>query len=987
MRPQGGFTLIELMITLVVLGVVAVALATIMYTAARSKVATTNLTESTQAARIATDMIAKDLRSAGYGADLDWVAKPQAPFAYVDSMQVLINENLQPRWPDTTGGGHLPPLAYGPTSDPKPFPLRATTWTPPIRYRGGAECVRWTLDVNNDGTVDAADIASANGVDAQRTPNPNDYELVRQVYGDSTGGVAGFNGGTTERIALIAKPGGGVPPMFTVYMKNATQPWDWSQGPIPVDSLNDIGRVVVQVTGFSAKPDYRGTYTQSRFKADVHSLRNVPDFGPPEYGVDGFVFNDLNHNRVKDAGEPGIPGVRVDLGMYSVQTQANGYFLAQAPAGTYTLKHSPLPAYGSAMSPDTFVVTVPPPTSRSFADTARAGGWVTSTVFNDANQNGIWDLGELPMKSVKVSMSFQGQVNYTDSSGTVTQFAGVGGYAVTCTAPDTFIVTTPNPVSGTMVNGGSATCQFGVAYAPMGTVTGTVFRDANRDGVMQGSESGLSGVWVGVSDDGGMTMKGYAYTNASGAYSISVPANDPPRTNPYQILVVPPPGFFPTGSTSIDNVWVQYNTTNSNNNFGMSTYQIITLSASRVLSLVSGDLIEKDWSSSPASAHKDADIVLGADANGVDQVSVWFNQWNSSPLFTTTSSTYYTRSAPNAVMAMALDSLDSQNPVARLDLVTGTKSAATGNFFVWINQGSSNNEGYFPTAYTSAYQTLDRGDVQAVLTGDIAGNATADQPDIIVGTKGPTAGQGSIEVWRNSNGVNPTFTRDDVYPPAGGMLPGALGEVTCMQLVDMDGDGVKDLVVGTTLGTYRGQVVFFKGNPVKSVTPHFTYISTIQLDNDAVTCLATVDINKDGNRDVVVGTQNGLASGHLAYLQNAAAGTMTYTLRRVVNAPGICTSLVTGDLGGLVSQDLALGWRENTSNYNGGVAIYYLDSRNLPSGYTDPSGGTVTNFTAAETINNFNFGANPTPAAPYLTDLAVGTKSSLTTGALVVFIR
>ena len=100
-RLPSGFTLIELMITLVVLGIVMVALGAVMMAASHSKLSTSNLAESSQSARVATDLIARDLRSAGYGADLAYTPAPQPSISYVDSLQVLINENVSP-WPDSS---------------------------------------------------------------------------------------------------------------------------------------------------------------------------------------------------------------------------------------------------------------------------------------------------------------------------------------------------------------------------------------------------------------------------------------------------------------------------------------------------------------------------------------------------------------------------------------------------------------------------------------------------------------------------------------------------------------------------------------------------------------------------------------------------------------------------------------------------------------------------------------------------------------------
>ena len=71
------------------------------------------------------------------------------------------------------------------------------------------------------------------------------------------------------------------------------------------------------------------------------------------------------------------------------------------------------------------------------------------------------------------------------------------------------------------------------------------------------------------------------------------------------------------GPTDIGSQWVQGGVTYTGKNFGMATFQVISLNASRVLSLASGDLIENDYSGGATNAHKDADIVLGADANGV----------------------------------------------------------------------------------------------------------------------------------------------------------------------------------------------------------------------------------------------------------------------------------------------------------------------------------------------------------------------------------
>ena len=51
---------------------------------------------------------------------------------------------------------------------------------------------------------------------------------------------------------------------------------------------------------------------------------------------------------------------------------------------------------------------------------------------------------------------------------------------------------------------------------------------------------------------------------------------------------------------------------------------------------------------------------LGADAGGTDNIAVWFNEYNNNPLFD--SNPTYTRNAPQSVLSMALEKLDTDTP-------------------------------------------------------------------------------------------------------------------------------------------------------------------------------------------------------------------------------------------------------------------------------------------------------------------------------------
>ena len=157
---------------------------------------------------------------------------------------------------------------------------------------------------------------------------------------------------------------------------------------------------------------------------------------------------------------------------------------------------------------------------------------------------------------------------------------------------------------------------------------------------------------------------------------------------------------------------------------------------------------------------------------------------------------------------------------------------------------------------------------------------------------------------------------------------------------------------------------------------------------DAVTSLAVTDVNRDGYADILVGTQTSTNGGNILQYNANPFSMWNFTNVRNHRALGIVMALSATDLGGGRGRDLDVGWRDNTSSFGGGVEIYFLDLGVLPGGGTDPSAGAVVNMVPAMTNGNFNYGVQPAlPVPPYLNDLAVGVKTTLAGGALVVFIR
>jgi len=284
----------------------------------------------------------------------------------------------------------------------------------------------------------------------------------------------------------------------------------------------------------------------------------------PTGSITGTVFNDANGNGVLDSGELGISGVSVYIdatnagvfktGDLETTTNASGvYSFSGLPAGTYIVRQIiptgdkqtlPTLGYGNHVTlaagqaatganfGDESTTVVPPPT----------GGSITGTVFNDANGNGKLDSGELGIAGVTVYIDPSNSgVFKTGDLETTTNASGV--YSFTVLAAGTYIVRQilptgdkqTAPASGfgnhvTLAANQAATGEnFGdentiIVVAPGGSITGTVFNDANGNGVQDSGELGIAGVTVFIDPyNTGVLTSGdlETTTNASGVYSFT----------------------------------------------------------------------------------------------------------------------------------------------------------------------------------------------------------------------------------------------------------------------------------------------------------------------------------------------------------------------------------------------------------------------------------------------------------------------------------
>jgi uncharacterized repeat protein (TIGR01451 family) len=129
---------------------------------------------------------------------------------------------------------------------------------------------------------------------------------------------------------------------------------------------------------------------------------------PP--GVSGTVFVDRDGGGVRDAGEPGVPGVRVTVqpvsggaSVAAVTGPDGTYALPGLPAGEYLVTQVQQPGYGSS-SPNRVAVTVPAD-GGAVADFADTLGLISGEIYTDTDGDGTRSAGEAGTPGVRVLLS------------------------------------------------------------------------------------------------------------------------------------------------------------------------------------------------------------------------------------------------------------------------------------------------------------------------------------------------------------------------------------------------------------------------------------------------------------------------------------------------------------------------------------------------------------------------------------------------------
>ncbi|MGA7719790.1 MAG: SdrD B-like domain-containing protein [Ignavibacteriaceae bacterium] len=287
--------------------------------------------------------------------------------------------------------------------------------------------------------------------------------------------------------------------------------------------------------------------------------------------IGDFVWNDANHNGIQNSGEAGLTNVTVKLytsaGVLASTTTTNSngkYLFSNLTPGSYYVQFV-VPG-GYTVSPalqgsDTTVDSNPNSTGKTGTIYLKAGqnnltidcgmyptppvlGSIGDFVWNDANHNGIQDVGEAGISNVTVKLyTTSGTLvttTTTNSSGKYlfsnlsagsyyAQFVVPAGYTVSpaLQGKDTTIDSNPNSTgkTGTIyltAGQNNLTIDCGLYPTPpaVGSIGDFVWNDANHNGIQDAGETGIANVTVNLYTTAG-TLVSTTTTNSSGKYLFS----------------------------------------------------------------------------------------------------------------------------------------------------------------------------------------------------------------------------------------------------------------------------------------------------------------------------------------------------------------------------------------------------------------------------------------------------------------------------------
>ncbi len=1024
-----GFTLVELMVVMVIVSIIITSIIGVMLSTRKTAKWSEVLIEAQQNARFACDVMAADIRCAGYGIDASLV---QGAIVYAGPFEIIFNANMTP-YPDTTPPQE--PAAINIDKSPKNVPPGSSPvhYLPGQTFNTGAETIRYTIDYNDDGVISATDKTSPEAV---RTKNPNDYLLIKQVYGELWDGT---NGGQNQELAVIRGPDvwpgqtTGISPLFEYWLDHDNDPTTPdvlfgdtdNSGDLSIAEINALNtqvpnpdritRVTINVIGETREPHSGENYRSVKMTTAINTLRN----NPPKFRlITGHVYLDDGNGIFED--EVGVDSILVSL--HTAQTCYTGlggllqgmYEFSVLP-GSYTVKVT-IPAGYALTTASSFVAyaktqDVDSTSANLFGLKTVALGYLTGVVFDDSLcTNGEWDpdSGEQTIPGVQISVTSTHQVAYTDSTGHYFFKVNAGEifmHVVTEADPDSYISTAaqtipsagafcfplgPNDVRFWVMEGCTAKINFGDKKGASGKIKGFVFEDVGTvvDSLYEPEDGdvGIPNVKIEITQGIGAseTFVTSTITDVDGSFSVIVPINPIPDPT-YNVLETDPDGFNSINLNRVEGLEIpDEGDSVIVRPFADKRIIIISLKG-RALTVITPDLME--------DTYVDNDIVMGKGING-ENLLVWYNGYlspgNPPPQSLFNVNRDDARTCDKTIYALSANPINDDN----LPDVVSVMDSHTDNIRAWFTRTGppKKYQGKLPDIPDKIYSTISAGEkVMSVATG-LLGTPRADiffndnYFDVAVGTR-KGVNSGVLEVWLNQrpDSIALLATAVDVYQTAGASDLGEVKGIAIANVVGAGGgapDGWPDIILATITGANTGEIVIFRntGTPGPG---NFSWYKTLPASGE-VNCVAVLDLLEDANndRDIVIGTKTGDWTGKVEIWHNNNDGTFgnadtlaTYT----AEAGGAVQCIGVTRLCPDVYPDIVVGLKTSV-DYTGKVLLYDLAYGRFPGGGpTDPAGGFYTGEMVTLSIADFDKdGKN---------DFIIGERTSATVGHLLIFFQ
>ncbi|MBL9137959.1 MAG: hypothetical protein JNK85_18985, partial [Verrucomicrobiales bacterium] len=453
------------------------------------------------------------------------------------------------------------PSTASAVSDSGDSDATATTGkTDVIALVAGANDTNWDAGIFQRATV--GDLvwndANANGIQegGEAGVDGVTVELFRSVDDTLAGTVTTADGGL---YSIAVAPG-------TYYLKFSGLPTGFVFVPSTPSAESDSGDSDAAV----------GTGRTDVFTLVAGAVDSSWDAGIYQPTIIGdWVWNDINANGVQDGDELSVDGVTVELFRASddaligtTTTSGGGLYGFAVPEGSYYVRFSTLPS-GYSFSPSTsgggsdaldsdadpttgrteamfFAAGVSDPTwDAGIYRPATVGDWV----WNDANQNGVQDVGETGVDGVTVELyraldeTLAGTA--TTAGGGLFSFVVLPGdyYLRFTQLPSDFVFTTstmsaasdPNdsdadPGTGrtdrtTLVAGENDLAWDAGIYA-LAKIGGRAWNDLNANGIRDADESGIDGISIELIRSVDQAVMATASTADGGQYQFTVQPGD-----------------------------------------------------------------------------------------------------------------------------------------------------------------------------------------------------------------------------------------------------------------------------------------------------------------------------------------------------------------------------------------------------------------------------------------------------------------------------